>query len=145
MDHDHYSDALIGDVLRSTRTIAMLGASPNEDRPSNHVMAFLLSRGFRVIPLNPGQAGKAIHGQLVYADLASIPDAIDMVDVFRPASALPGIADEILALPALPKYVWTQLEIRDDAVAARLEKNGITVIQNRCPAIEIPRLARLGV
>jgi uncharacterized protein len=145
MPHDRYDNALIARVFQTTKTIAMLGASPNEDRPSNGVMRFLLARGFRVIPVNPGQAGKEIHGQTVYATIADIPDAIDMVDVFRPASALPGIYDEVLALSVKPKFVWTQLDIRDDAQAARAEAAGIVVIQNRCPAIELPRLARLGL
>jgi uncharacterized protein len=145
MTHEHYDDALIASVLAGAKTIAMLGASPNEDRPSNGVMRFLLARGHRVIPVNPGQAGKQIHGQTVHATLADITEPIDMVDVFRPASALPGIYDDILALPVKPKSVWTQLDIRDDAQAARAEAAGITVIQNRCPAIELPRLARLGM
>ena len=93
-----------------------------------------------MIPVNPGQAGKTILGELVYATLADIPVAIDMVDVFRPTSALQGIMDEVLALTELPKIIWTQLEIRDDAQAARAEAKGILVIQNRCPAIEYVRL-----
>lgn len=138
--HDHYSDTMIVNAIRSATTIAMLGASPNTARASHHVMQLLLDKGHRVIPVNPGQAGGQILGQTVYARLADISDAIDMVDVFRPVSALPAIMDEVLALAVLPKIIWTQLEIRDDVQAARAEAKGIIVIQNRCPAIEYSRL-----
>ena len=139
-NHDHYDDTTIIAAIRSAKTIAMLGASPNAERASHHVMELLLEKGHKVIPVNPGQAGKTILGELVYATLADIPSAIDIVDVFRPTSALPGIMDEVLALPDLPKIIWTQLEIRDDAQAARAQAQGIMVIQNRCPAIEYARL-----
>ena len=83
MDHDHYSDSYIADILNSVRTIALTGASPNPARPSNGVMGYLLSRGYQVIPVNPGQAGKQIHGQLVVGRLEDIPVPVDMIDVFR--------------------------------------------------------------
>jgi uncharacterized protein len=139
--HDAYDDDLIMSVLRNTGVISMLGASANETRPSWFVMRYLLQKGFTVIPINPGQAGGEILGQAVHARLADVPGPIDMVDVFRPASALPGIIDEILALPHRPKVLWTQLTIRDDEQAARAEAAGITVIQNRCPKIEFARLS----
>ena len=135
-----YDDTTIVGAIGSARVIAMLGASPNVERASHHVMELLLAKGHQVIPVNPGQVGKHILGQKVYARLADIPVAIDMVDVFRPSSALPGIMDEVLALASLPKVFWTQLDIRDDVQAARAEAAGITVIQNRCPAIEYARL-----
>ena len=119
----------------------MLGASSNEVRPSYFVFKYLLQKGYNVIPVNPGQAGKEMLGQKFYATLADIPCAIDMVDVFRPSSALPQIVDEILALKHLPKILWTQLTVRDDTQAARAEAAGITVIQNRCPKIEFARLS----
>jgi hypothetical protein len=140
-NHDFYDDRLILDVLTQTRTIAMLGASANETRPSWFVMRYLLMKGFDVIPVNPGQAGGTILGRPVFARLADIPGAIDMVDVFRPASALAGIVDEVLALPDRPRVLWTQLTIRDDEQAIRAEAAGITVIQDRCPKIEFARLS----
>ena len=99
MNHDRYDNDYIADILKTTKTIALLGASPNPDRPSNGVMRFLLSKGYRVFPVNPGQAGKEIHGQKVYAKLADIPEAIDMVDVFRAAEYLEGIVEDATALP----------------------------------------------
>ena len=95
-EHDHYSDDYIREILSSVKTIALTGASPNETRPSFSVMRFLLGQGYHVIPVNPGQAGKTILGQRVYARLADIPEPIDMVDVFRNSSAVPGVVDEAL-------------------------------------------------
>ncbi|MCF6369979.1 CoA-binding protein [Rhizobium halophilum] len=140
MNHDRYESDYIADILKTTRTIALLGASPNSDRPSNGVMRFLLSKGYEVIPVNPGQAGKEILGQKVYAKLADIPQPVDMVDVFRAAEYLDGIVDEVLALPQKPKAIWGQLSVRDDKAAAKAEAAGMKVVMNRCPAIEYPRL-----
>lgn len=140
MNHDVYPDYYISDILRSTRTIALVGASPNAERPSHRVMAFLLRKGYTVFPVNPGQAGKEIHGQTVYATLADIPEPIDMVDVFRAADALPALVDEILALKVRPKVIWGQLAVRDDKAAEKAEAVGIKVVMDRCPAIEYPRL-----
>ncbi|KKX34303.1 CoA-binding protein [Rhizobium sp. LC145] len=140
MNHDRYDDAYIAEILKTTRTIALLGASPNPERPSNRVMGFLLSKGYRVIPVNPGQAGKEIHGQKVYAHLSDIPEPVDMIDVFRAAQYLDGVVDEALALLQKPKVVWGQLDIRDDKAAAKAEAAGIAVVMDRCPAIEYPRL-----
>lgn len=140
MNHDHYDNQYITDILSSVKTIALVGASPNAARPSNGVMGFLLSRGYHVIPVNPGLADKEIRGQKVYARLADIPEPVDMVDVFRAAEYLPAVVDEVLALMPLPTVVWGQLTVRDDAAAARAEAAGIRVVMNRCPAIEIPRL-----
>jgi uncharacterized protein len=141
MNHDHYDNSLIEEILATTKTIAMLGASANEVRPSWFVMRYLLGKGYTIIPVNPGQAGGQILGQTVYASLTDIPIVVNMVDVFRPVSALPAIVDEVLALETLPKVLWTQLTIRDDFQAARAEAAGITVIQNRCPKIEFARLS----
>lgn len=140
MNHDRYDNDYIADILKTTKTIALLGASPNPDRPSNGVMRFLLSKGYRVFPVNPGQAGKEIHGQKVYARLADIPESIDMVDVFRAAEYLDGIVEEASTLPQKPKVIWGQLSVRDDAAAAKAEAAGIKVVMDRCPAIEYPRL-----
>lgn len=140
MDHDHYSDDYIRGILSSVKTIAMVGASANEVRPSFFVMKYLLAKGYRVIPVNPGQAGKDILGQLTYARLADIPKPIDMVDVFRASEAVPAIVDEVLVLSPLPKVIWTQLTVRHDEAAAKAEAAGIQVVMNRCPKIEYARL-----
>ncbi|KQQ74280.1 CoA-binding protein [Rhizobium sp. Leaf321] len=143
MAHDRYDDDVIAGVLKSTKTIALVGASPNPDRPSNRVMGFLLQRGYRVFPVNPGQAGKQILGQDVYASLADVPEPVDMVDVFRASEYLDSVVDEALALDQLPNVIWAQLGVRDDQAAVKAEAAGIQVIMDRCPAIEYPRLARL--
>lgn len=140
MNHDAYPDFYLTDILRSTKTIALVGASPNTERPSHRVMAFLLRKGYKVFPVNPGQAGKQIHGQTVYARLADIPEPIDMVDVFRASAAVPALVDEILALETRPKFIWTQLAVRDDQAAKKAEDEGLKVVMDRCPAIEYPRL-----
>lgn len=140
MNHDRYDDDYIIDILRSVKTIALTGASPNPARPSNGVMAFLLARGYQVIPVNPGQAGKLIHGQLVYARLADIPTAVDMVDVFRASEYLPEVVEETLRMEPRPRVIWSQLGVRDDMAAQIAESAGLKVVMNRCPAIEYPRL-----
>lgn len=136
--NEQYADDLLRQIFRSVKTIAMVGASANPARASNGVMRFLQSRGYRVIPVNPGQAGKTLLGERIYARLADIPDKIDMVDVFRNQAALAITTDEGIAAGA--KAIWMQLGLIDQAAAARAEAAGLTVIMNRCPAIEIPRL-----
>ena len=106
MNHNHYPDSYIRHILKSVHTIAVLGASPNDARPSHGVMGFLLGKGYRVIPVNPGHAGKTILGQTVYGHLADIPEPIDMVDVFRAASQFQAVVDEVLALRPLPSVIW---------------------------------------
>lgn len=140
IDHDRYDDAYLAEILKSTGTIALVGASPKPDRPSYGVMRFLLSRGYKVIPVNPGQAGKEILGQKTVARLADIGEPIDMVDVFRASEYLGEVVDDALALETRPKAIWSQLGVRDDNAAARAEAAGIKVVMNHCPAIEIPRL-----
>ena len=139
-DHDHYSAEDLRDILGNVRTIALLGASPKPDRPSFGVMRFLLSKGYTVYPVNPGQAGKEILGQTVYATMADIPEPIDMVDVFRAPEYLSEVVAETLALPNRPKVIWGQLTVRDDEAVKPAEAAGIRVVMDRCPAIEIPRL-----
>lgn len=141
MDHSRYDDTYLRDILDTVRTIAVVGASPKADRASHRVMAYLQGRGYRTVPVNPGQAGQTILGETVYATLADIPDAVDMVDVFRKSDAAGGVVDEALALSPLPAAIWMQLDVVDAAAAARAEAAGIKVVMNRCPAIEIPRLA----
>lgn len=134
------SDDQIRDILKSVKVIALLGASPKPERPSYGVMRYLLSKGYRVIPVNPGQAGKDIHGQRVVARLADIGEPVDMVDVFRESAALPGIVDEILALETRPSVLWTQLGVVHEDAGRRAQEAGLQVVMDRCPAIEYPRL-----
>lgn len=140
MNHDRYEDDYIAGILKETRTIALLGASPKPDRPSHGVMRFLLDRGYTVYPVNPGQAGKEILGQKTYATLADVPEQIDLIDVFRAPEYLDGVVEEALSLETQPAAIWAQLGVRDDAAAAKAEATGIKVVMNRCPAIEYPRL-----
>ncbi len=134
------SDDRIRDILRSVRTIALLGASPKPERPSHGVMRFLLGKGYHVIPVNPGQAGKEINGQRVVARLADIAEPVDMVDVFREPYSLPGIVDEVLAMNPRPPVLWTQLGVVNEDAARRAREAGLQVVMDRCPAIEYPRL-----
>jgi len=140
VDHDSYSDDYIRSVLTSVKTVAMVGASDNVSRPSYFVLKYLINKRYRVFPINPGIAGTMLLGQRVYGSLAEIPVPIDLVDVFRKPEALSAVVDEVLALNPLPKVIWFQLSLRDDAVAARAEAHGIKVIQNRCMKIEYGRL-----
>jgi uncharacterized protein len=141
MNHDSYDTTYISGILRSVKTIAVVGASANDVRPSFFVMKYMLDKGYQVIPVNPGQAGKPILGQMTYARLTDIPVAIDMVDIFRASDAVPAIVDEALALDPLPKVIWMQLTVRHDEAAARAEAEGLKVVMNRCPKIEYARLS----
>lgn len=139
-NHDAYADDHIRSILQSVKTVAIVGASANVNRPSYFVAKYLAAKGYEIFPINPGQAGKETAGAMTYASLADLPQPVDMIDIFRRAEAMPGIVNEIMRLPELPKVVWLQLGIRDDAIAAALEMAGVTVIQNRCPKIEYARL-----
>ena len=141
MNHDAYDDTYIAEILNTVRTIAVVGASANDVRPSYFVTKYLIDKGYEVFPVNPGHAGKEILGRMSYASLTDIPVAIDMVDVFRAASAVPAIVDEVLMLDPPPKVIWMQLTVRSDEAAARAEAAGIKVVMNRCPKIEYARLA----
>ncbi|MGB7262030.1 MAG: CoA-binding protein [Albidovulum sp.] len=137
-----YSDSFLRATLRSTRVIAIVGVSPNPTRPSYFVLRYLALKGFTVIPVNPGHAGREILGHMVYADLASIPKdlKVDMVDIFRRSEAVPAIVDEAIAeLPEL-KTIWMQIGVEHAQAAAVAEARGLAVIQNRCPKIEYQRL-----
>ena len=138
LDPIPYSDAQLRSILQRVKTIAMVGASSNWNRPSYFVMKYLQGKGYRVIPVNPGIAGQMLLGETAYASLRDIPEPVDMVDVFRPARDAPAIVDDAIAIGA--KVVWMQLGVRDDAAAAHAEARGLKVVMNRCPAIEIPRL-----
>ena len=137
MNHDIYPENYTTDILAATKIIALVGASANVMRPSYGVMKFLLSKGYDVIPVNPGLAGKEILGQKVYASLGAIPRKFDMVDIFRNSNAIAGLVDEVLSLAAKPKVVWMQLGVRNDEAAVKAEAAGIQVVMNRCPAIEL--------
>ena len=141
MNHDSYDNAYISGILNSVKTIALVGSSANDVRPSYFVLKYLLNKGFDVFPINPGQAGKTILGRIVYAKLAEIPVPVDMVDIFRASSAVPPVVEEALALKPLPKVIWMQLTVRNDEAAARAEAAGIKVVMNRCPKIEYGRLS----
>src|ERR1700716_3717983 len=130
MSHDFYSDETIRRILKSVRTIAMVGASNNNARPSYFVLKYLLSRGYRLFPINPGLAGKDILGAPAYAKLADVPEPLDMVEIFRNSTAASGIVDEALKLDPLPKVIWMQLGVRNDEAATRAEAKGIEVIMN---------------
>ena len=141
MTHDSYPDELIRKVLRESKTIAMVGVSANDSRPSYFAFKYLLGRGYRMIGVNPGLAGKTLLGAPVYASLADIPEPVDMVDIFRNSEAAGPITDAALAMKPLPKVIWMQLSVRNDAAAARAEAAGLTVVMNRCPKIEYGRLS----
>jgi predicted CoA-binding protein len=140
VNHDSYPDAHVRGILTSVKTVAMVGASDNESRPSFFVLKYLINKRYRVYPINPGIAGKMLLGQRVYASLADVPVPIDLVDIFRKPDAIPAIVDEVLALKPVPKVLWLQLGLRDDASAARAEAAGIQVVMNRCMKIEYGRL-----
>jgi predicted CoA-binding protein len=141
MNHDSYSPDYIRQILQEVKTIALVGASANNVRPSYLVTKYLIEKGYTVHPINPGLAGQDLLGQKVYASLADVPVPIDMVDIFRNAEASAAIVDEALALPALPKIIWMQLQVRNDAAAAKAEAAGLRVVMNRCPKMEYGKLS----
>jgi len=132
------TDADIAQLLRTTRTIALVGASDRPDRAAHQVMGALLAHGYHVIPVNPQLAGQQVHGQPVLASLADIDTPIDMVDVFRRSEFVSDIVDEAIAAGA--RAVWTQLGVIDTEAAARAEAAGLTMVMDRCPKIELRRL-----
>ena len=138
VDHDHYGDDYLREILRSVKSIAMVGASTNWNRPSFFVMKYLCRKGYRVSPVNPTAAGTNILGAPVVATLADLAEAPDMVDVFRPAAECAAIAEEAVRIGA--KVLWMQLGIRSDEAARIAEAAGLKVVMNRCPKIEFARL-----
>ena len=136
-----YSDALLKSVLERTKVIAVVGVSPNPVRPSYYVARYMALKGYRVIPVNPGHAGKPLFGETTAATLSEIDAPVDMVDIFRRPEAVPAVVDEALAaFPATLRTIWMQIGVTHPAAAARAEAQGITVIQDRCPKIEYQRL-----
>jgi predicted CoA-binding protein len=141
MDHDNYSDSYIRGILNTVKSIAMVGISPKDNRPSYFAFKYLKERGYTMIPINPGQAGKEILGRKVYARLADVPEPVDMVDIFRAAQYAGPIVEEALALNPRPQVIWMQLGVRSDEAAAIAEAAGLKVVMNRCPKIEYGRLS----
>ena len=141
MNHDTYNDTYIRGILNTVKTIAMVGVSPKTNRPSYFAFKYLLERGYRMIPVNPGQAGKELLGQLVYAKLSDIPEPVDMVDIFRSPEHALGVVQEAITLSPRPQVIWMQLGVRNDEAAALGEANDIKVVMNRCPKIEYGRLS----
>lgn len=132
------NDQVIRDVLMNTRRIALVGASDKPTRPSYGVMRYLLDQGYEVIPVSPKLAGQQLMGQTAYASLAGIPGKVDMVDVFRNAEAAWEVAQDAIAIGA--KTLWLQLGVINEQAAVLASDAGLTVIMDRCPKIEIPRL-----
>jgi len=132
------ADADIAQLLRETRTIALVGASDRPDRPSYGVMRVLQDWGYRVLPVNPQITGEHVHGEYVWRELAQIGEPIDMVDIFRRPEAAGEAVDQAIAAGA--KSVWLQIGVINDEAAARAEAAGLKVVMNRCPAIDLPRL-----
>ena len=135
-----YSDQLLKDVLQRTKTVAVVGVSMNPVRPSYYVARYLSLKGYTVIPVNPGHAGKMLFGQTVRASLSEIDMPVDMVDIFRRSEAVPPIVDEAMAHLKGLKTIWMQIGVENAQAEAKAEAAGLTVIQNRCPKIEYQRL-----
>jgi predicted CoA-binding protein len=139
MPVDGLGDETIRAILTETRTIAVVGASPNPARPSNEVLGFLIEQGFETYPVNPFHAGALIRGRRVSARLADVPARIDMVDVFRNSVAAGDAVDEALGLDPLPRVIWMQVGVVNEEAARRGREKGVTVVMNRCPKIEFRR------
>lgn len=133
-------DAALKAILERVKVVAVVGVSANPVRPSYFVARYLQLRGYRVIPVNPGLAGQTLLGETVHATLADVPDAVDMVDIFRKSEAVPMIVEEALARWPELDVIWMQIGVQHEAAAAVAEARGVTVVQNRCPKIEYQRL-----
>lgn len=138
MNHDAYTDDYLRSILRRVRIIAMVGASPRPNRASYRVMQYLQSKAYRVIPVNPRAGVAEILGEKVYPSLADVPEAIDLVDVFRRSEEAPAVVDAAIARGA--KVIWMQIGVRHDAAARQAEQAGLHVVMNRCPKVEYARL-----
>ena len=141
MNHDSYDDAYIRGILNTVKTIAVVGVSANTSRPSYFVFKYLLERGYRMIPVNPGLPGRELLGRTVYATLLDVPEPVDMVDVFRASQHVLPIVEQALQMQPRPRVIWMQLGVRNDEAAERAETNGLKVVMNRCPKIEYGRLS----
>lgn len=140
MNHDHYSDKYIRGILEGVKTVAIIGASANTSRPSFFVTQYMISKGYEVFPVNPGQAGNHIAGALCYASMKDIPQPIHMIDIFRNSQAALDVVEEALLLEPLPKVIWMQLQVYNEEAAKLAEAKGVQVVMNRCPKIEYGRL-----
>ena len=138
MNHDSYDDTYIAGILGSVKTVAMVGASTNWNRPSYFAMKYLQDKGYRVIPVNATAVGQTVLGEKILGSVRDIKEKVDMVDVFRASEHVPPIADDAIAIGA--KILWMQLGVRNDAAAEKAEKAGLTVIMNRCPDRKSTRL-----
>ena len=141
MNHDTYDDSYIREILNSVKTIAMVGASPVNVRPSYFAFKYLAQRGYDMIPVNPGQVGKSLMGRPFVASLKEIERPVDMVDIFRNSEVALPIVKEALAMEPRPKVIWMQLGVRNDEACALAEDAGLKVVMNRCPKIEYGRLS----
>src|SRR5665213_2384147 len=141
MNHDAYADDYIREILNGVKSIAMVGASPVNVRPSYFAFKYLAQRGYDMIPINPGHVGKSLLGKPFVASLADIDRPVDMIDIFRNSTHIMQVVDEALKLTPLPRVIWMQLGARDDAAAAKAEAAGLKVVMNRCPKIEYGRLS----
>jgi len=141
MNHDLYDDDYIRGILNSVKSIAMVGASPVDVRPSYFAFKYLVQRGYDMIPVNPGHIGKSLLGRPFVASITDIGRPVDMVEIFRSSDHIMPVVDEALKLRPLPKVIWMQLGGRDDLAAAKAEAAGIKVVMNRCPKIEYGRLS----
>jgi len=141
MNHDAYDDNYIRSILNSVKSIAMVGASPVNVRPSYFAFKYLAQRGYDMIPINPGHVGKELLGKPFVASLSDLGRPVDMIDIFRNSTHIMPVVEEALTLDPLPKVIWMQLGARDDAAAAKAESVGIKVVMNRCPKIEYGRLS----
>ena len=141
MDHSSYDDKYIRGILNTVKAIAMVGVSANVSRPSYFAFKYLLERRYRMIPVNPGLAGSELLGQKVYGKLADIPDAVDMIDIFRNSKYAPAIVQEALAMSPRPQVIWMQLGVYSEEAAKIAEDAGLKVVMNRCPKIEYGRLS----
>ncbi|MFL5053445.1 MAG: CoA-binding protein [Xanthobacteraceae bacterium] len=141
MTHDRYDDSYIRGILNTVKTIAMVGASAKDNRPSYFAFKYLLARGYNMIPINPGLGGKELLGRKIYARLTEVPEPIDMVEIFRASQYALPIVQEALTLSPKPSVIWMQLSVRNDEAAALAEANGMKVVMDRCPKIEYGRLS----
>jgi len=141
MNHDSYDDDYIRGILNTVKTVAVVGVSANPSRPSYFVFKYLLERGYRMIPVNPGLAGEHLVGRPAYASLLDIPEPVDMVDLFRASQHVLPIVEQALQMQPRPRIIWMQLGVRNDQAAELAEANGLKVVMNRCPKIEYGRLS----
>src|SRR5215470_3373164 len=141
MNHDSYDDVYIRGILNTVKTIAMVGVSADTSRPSYFAFKYLLERGYRMIPVNPGLVGRDLLGRTAYATVLDIPEPVDMVDLFRASQHVLPIVMQTLQMRPRPSVIWMQLGVRNDEAAELAEANGLKVVMNRCPKIEYGRLS----